>query len=325
MNFYMFLISYIFGDTQNIYKNKDINRKMKFPVQSFSLLIIAFFLSGTGLQGQQIQENSAFCFVFATDLHIRNNSLSQTAFRQAADSINALKPDFVIMGGDQIWDALAKRYRPSRKLFKIYLKNKQAINAPVYEVIGNHDLFGMYKKSGVSRLHPLRGPRMFRRMVQNDFFSFYHKGVRFILLNSICFREDNTYFGCIDKRQIRKIKRILKDTDPETPIILASHIPFSTKRSDKKNNTDSTVVVSNESEVLALFESYNLKAVLQGHVHYAEDYEKDGVRYITGGAISGKWWKGRFRETEEGFMYICVQANSLSVRYIDYGWDAKAD
>jgi len=48
-----------------------------------------------------------------------------------------------------------------------------------------------------------------------------------------------------------------------------------------------------------------------------------GVRYITGGAICGDWWKGpRLGVHPEGFVVAAVKGDNLKWRYIPYGWKA---
>ena len=60
---------------------------------------------------------------------------------------------------------------------------------------------------------------------------------------------------------------------------------------------DSPLVVVNSKEVIDLFKGYNLKLVLQGHLHTVEDIYDDGVHFITGGAISA----GMVEGTKHGF------------------------
>ena len=49
---------------------------------------------------------SSFEFVFMTDIHIRPDMNAPKGFQMAIDAANQLKPDFVLTGGDLIFDAL---------------------------------------------------------------------------------------------------------------------------------------------------------------------------------------------------------------------------
>ena len=80
-------------------------------------------------------------------------------------------------------------------------------------------------------------------------------------------------------------------------------------------------VVTNSKELLDLFRDHNLKLVLQGHLHSCEDIAVRGTHFITGGAVSGGWWKGAHRGFEEGFLMVHVTGNEIETEYIDYGWE----
>ena len=82
-------------------------------------------------------------------------------------------------------------------------------------------------------------------------------------------------------------------------------------------------MVVNSKEVLDLFKNYNLKLVLQGHLHTVEDIFVDGIHFITGGAVSAAWWTGPNMGFEEGFMYITVNGENINWKYVDYGWEPK--
>jgi len=48
------------------------------------------------------------------------------------------------------------------------------------------------------------------------------------------------------------------------------------------------------------------------------------VRYITGGAICGDWWKGkRLGVHPEGFSVVSVSGDDLTWRYVPYGWTPR--
>ena len=73
---------------------------------------------------------------------------------------------------------------------------------------------------------------------------------------------------------------------------------------------------------MEIIDDYNLKLVLQGHLHWIEDINVMGkTRYITGGAVAGRpSWKGK-RHGEEGFLKITISGDDISWDFIDYGWD----
>jgi 3',5'-cyclic-AMP phosphodiesterase len=49
-----------------------------------------------------------------------------------------------------------------------------------------------------------------------------------------------------------------------------------------------------------------------------------GVPYVTGGAVSGNWWKGTRMGTSEGYTVVRVQNGKMDVRYETYGFKSVA-
>jgi len=109
------------------------------------------------------------------------------------------------------------------------------------------------------------------------------------------------------------------------PMVIVSHIPFITALAQVRGGsmTPNTrgLVVENSKEVLDLFENHNLKLVLQGHLHVLEDVYTNGIHFLTGGAVSARWWKGPMGEMEEGYLLLNVKGEEFSWEYVDYGWE----
>ena len=60
-------------------------------------------------------------------------------------------------------------------------------------------------------------------------------------------------------------------------------------------------VVVNNREVLDCFAKHRLRLVLQGHLHVNEMLRWRGTTFITGGAVCGQWWRGRWHGTDPRF------------------------
>ncbi len=293
-----------------------------------SLLLLVLIRVDIGAQNFSINQEP-FTFVFITDIHIQPERNAVEGFRKAIDEINKINPDFVITGGDLIYDALAVSYERADSLYNLYNETIRLINAPVYNTIGNHEIFGWYEKSGVSRDHPEFGKKMYENRIGKTYFSFEHKGVKFFILDSIEeIPEGGKYYGYINDEQIEWLKSELYDTDKATPLVISTHIPFITtfsqiKAGSQKEN-ERGLVVENSKEVLDLFSSYNLKLVLHGHLHYFEDLNiQNKTRFITAGAVSARWWRGPNFGLEEGFLIVNVTGDKVITEYYDYGWEVS--
>lgn len=180
-------------------------------------------------------------------------------------------------------------------------------------------------ESGADTLNPEYGEKMFEKKMGKSYYTFNHKGCKFMVLNSIEDTRKTSYIGRIDDAQIAWIKEVLNETDRKTPIVISTHIPFITANTQKYAGTtvpnDSSSVIYNGKEILDLFKGYNLKLVLQGHLHTVEDIFIDGIHFVTGGAVSAAWWTGPNRDFEEGFMLITAKDGEFSWKYVDYGWN----
>jgi Icc protein len=265
-----------------------------------------------------------FSFVFMTDIHIQPTQNAPQGFKQVMDSIIAIDPDFVITGGDLIMDALEQSFGKADSLYNLYKILIQNLKIPVYNTMGNHEIYGIYRESGADLKNPEYGEKMFEKRFGKSYYSFDHKGCKFMIINSIEDTHKGSYIGWVDSTQMEWIKQELAKTDKETPILISTHIPFITAYVQKYYGStlanDSSLVVVNSKDVIDLFKNHNLKLVLQGHLHTVEDIYIDGIHFITGGAVCGRWWQGANMGFEEGFMEISIKNNQISWKYKDYGW-----
>jgi 3',5'-cyclic AMP phosphodiesterase CpdA len=283
----------------------------------------------TACYGQENKpaKESGFSFVFLTDIHLQNKRGACDAFQLVIDTVNKLDVDFVMTGGDLVFDVMRGNLGHSDSLFKLYMTYEEKFSIPVYHAIGNHELFGIYPESNVDSLHSDYKYGMFERYFGDTYYSFNHKHWHFIVLNSLMVK-DKVYYGMIDKKQKSWLQQDIALVDSETPIAVITHIPMITMfyhLNSGDNAPNGMIGVRNYREILALFEKHNLKLVLQGHLHWLEDINvRNKTRFITGGAVAGRpSWRGA-KYNEEGFLKNTVdEQNDISWQYIDYGWNAE--
>ena len=165
-------------------------------------IILTFLVFFNSCQ-KDCTENS-FRFVFMTDIHVQPELKGDEGFKQAIIKVNQLNPDFVITGGDLVFDALGQSYERTTQLYDMYFDVCKNFNLPVYNTIGNHEVFGLYEKSGISPEHKEYGKQMYKNRTgyEKTYFSFDHKGWHFMLLDGIGFTEDRQYYGHIDQDQM---------------------------------------------------------------------------------------------------------------------------
>lgn len=195
---------------------------------------------------------------------------------------------------------------------------------PVYNTMGNHEHYGWYAISHADTNNPEYGEKMFEKRIDPRYQRFDHKGWIFFILDAIVQDGKGGYEGGIDEEQVHWLTTQLKDISHLTPIVLSLHIPLLTTEAQilygaTAANARNEVVV-NSKEVEDILEDYNLKLVLQGHLHFYETMYVSGTNYITGGSVAGAWWEGPYLDTEEGFVLLKIKGEDVNWEYVDYGW-----
>lgn len=295
------------------------------------------FLAITGATGLSLaltsNANAAgagdFTFLFITDTHLQPELNAAQGCGQCFRKARTIQSDFAIQGGDHIFDALAVSRQRANSLFDLYGSTEQVLGIKLYHTIGNHDCFGVYTSSGVTPEDPLYGKKLFEDRFGKTHYSFDHKGVHFIVLDSIGITEDRAYEGRVDQAQLDWLAADLRGLPAGTPIIISVHIPLVTAFNSyvpvpAKEPAHHGLSVMNAYQVIALLEGHNVLGVLQGHTHINEKVIWKGVPYITSGAVCGNWWHGTRMGTPEGFTVVRVANGKLSTRYETYGFKSVA-
>lgn len=302
-----------------------MEEKMKRKTLFTGIILLIYILS----LNLNFAQTSKFKFVFMTDLHIQREANAVEGIKKAINEINKISPDFVITGGDLIMDALAVSYERADSLYNLLNETLNLLKVPVYHTIGNHEIFGWYPQSKTSPDHPEYGKKMFEKRLGKTYKTFEYNGWKFFILDSIeKLNEQGKYEGRINNEQISWLSEELSKTDKQTPIVIVTHIPFITTltqitKGSLEPNTPG-LVVGNSLDVLNLFKDHNLKLVLQGHLHILEEINLNNkIRFLTGGAISGRWWTGPNNGLEEGFVIVNVDGQNYTYEYFDYGWEVK--
>ncbi len=267
-------------------------------------------------------------FVFFTDVHARTEWDTPLAMARAAQAINAQQADFIIGGGDLITDGFQSSAATVAPRWDAYMAMHRALQGDVYSTLGNHDLVAARPEDGST---PASDPRAIYRErlgLDNTWYTFDAAGYRFFILDSIRVSDDAfKYHGYISLPQIDWLQEQLAHTARDQPLVVVSHVPLLTAFYAATGGATTAAppnrVVTNNVAVLELFASHNLILVLQGHLHVREQLQWRDTTFITGGAVCGRWWRGAWHGTPEGFNIITLQDNHVDWQYVDYGWEAR--
>jgi 3',5'-cyclic AMP phosphodiesterase CpdA len=194
-------------------------------------------------------------------------------------------------------------------------------------VLGNHDLVAAAPEDGSPPAADPRAEFRARLGVERTWRSLDVAGYHLVLLDSVMVTGDElAYHGRIDDGQLDWLRRDLAAVDPATPIVLATHIPLLTGFYQATEGATAAApanrVVENSRALLDLLADHNLLLVLQGHLHVDELLRWRGATFITGGAVCGKWWRGAWHGTREGFGVVTLRPDRVEWEYRTYGWQA---
>jgi predicted MPP superfamily phosphohydrolase len=253
---------------------------------------------------RRLPPRSEFTFVHASDTHVSAANLPR--MQRLREKVAGLRPDFVLITGDLVRDALRVPEAEARSYYDLFVEERARFDVPVFAVPGNHENFGIERHlSLVSPQHPLYGKRMYRRYLGPNYYSFTWGGVRFLGLDTVDV-DDLWYYGHLDADQLAWLERDLARAAPGMPLVTFNHIPLASAMDALSGYRDeppapSTIrvgnrtlyrhVVSNTGELLARLRGHRLELALGGHMHARESlsFLAGGrlVRFHQAGAILG--------------------------------------
>jgi Calcineurin-like phosphoesterase/N terminal of Calcineurin-like phosphoesterase len=269
-----------------------------------------------------------FKFVHASDTHLSEASLNRTQRLKAlADS---LKPEFVLVTGDLIKDALRVPEREAASLYELYIRETKKFTMPVWSAAGNHEVFGIERQSSlVSKKNPLYGKKMFHHYLGPNYYSFNYGGIHFIALDDIDY-EDLWYYGHVDSVQVAWLKKDLAAVPSTVPVITFAHMPmfsgglsFSNFEEEGPGRTLERQngklhyrhVVSNAQELLAILQTHPYPISLAGHFHSRQvfSFESTGqkTRFEQAAAVVGNGGEGSI-EMRSGITHYTVKDGQVS-------------
>lgn len=291
-------------------------------VFGFVILLLFSPLHAQGNHGTRSDQRGApFTFAFMTDVHMntRDMEVSSKGLRRALEHAKSEGVDLVIFGGDLVD---IDRLQPedslqADRLFMAFKSIVEEAGIKAYFTIGNHDRYYTFNNQPDAP-----GFNLFQKHLGETYYSFDHKGIHFVVLNSVQV-NDSTKKYMIGPEQLEWLETDLAKLPDQTPLVVSTHVPFQSLYYPAMEGVVKDVdMVSNFKEVWDILLNHDLKVILQGHQHLHEELLVNKTNFVTGGAICAAWWQGPLLDTEEGYLLITVDDNNnFSWKYMDYGWD----
>jgi len=272
----------------------------------FKILII-LFLAMNLLNAQVEHKGTPYFFIQLSDtqfgMYENNTSFEKETelYEKAVIHINRLKPDFVVITGDLINKPDSKEQLAEFKR----ITAKIAPDIPVYFTPGNHDVKNEPDKLSI---------KQYLKNYKYQWFSFEHKGSRFIGINSSVIK---TNFSKYERKQFNFVKKELKKSKDAIHKLVFCHYPFFNSKFDE-NEGYSNIGLENRKKYLDLFVDNGVDAVFAGHLHDNSEVEYKDMQLFTTCAV-GK----PLGDAPSGFRVIKVFPERIESVY--YGLEAVPD
>jgi 3',5'-cyclic AMP phosphodiesterase CpdA len=297
-----------------------INRRELLKMLAASPVLINLPGTINASQLPQFNPNRKLSMRFAhiTDIHLLPERDAPLKFVKCLHHINKLpeKLDFIFCGGDLIMDALVQerdRVQEQWDLWHSIMRNE--CNLKLEYCIGNHDIWGLEK----AKDDPMYAKKYATEMMElaHPYRSFNLKGWHIIVLDSTHLDQNGKwYVAKLDEEQMAWLKNDLKETSPETPVLIVSHIPifaacvfnFGDNVKNERWDVPGSWMHIDAVELIRLFhEHQNVKACISGHMHLLDLVVYNNVQYFCNGAVSGSWWKNEYyHQTRAGYAIMSL-------------------
>lgn len=288
----------------------------------FLLIYLCCFM--TFSLSAQVKDCVSFRFVFMSDVHLRGDDHIVQSYRRAIDKINKVDPDFVLSGGDQVFDVMRGQAN-SDSLFSLFVEESSKIKATLYPAMGNHDIFGIYAESPSDETHHHYKFNLFNTYFGDANYSFDHKGWHFVVLNP--FEVENfKWIGSFSNETLDWLRHDFDSLDEHTPVVVVTHLPLVSVQDQILLPEEGPSIgphLRHKRELMDILMSRNVKLVLQGHTHYPEDIMVGNrIRFITAGAIAGRpSWRGEIHGPRSFLHFEVKQSGEYTYQTVAYEQD----
>jgi len=234
-----------------------------------------------------------FTFAYISDAHIQHikgkefvRNWDRGLIRAVAETnLLAPKPDFVLFGGDLAQLGTKAELDHGAEIMS-------ALNYKVHYVMGEHDYY-------------LDLGRYWEELFGPQYRSFDHKGVHFVILNSILTDDDWTHRRwptaeqrmlemagldnpngspfMVKEQQRAWLQQDLAKVDRKTPVVVVSHSPLQKIYKGWNFWTDDA------EEVQALLQPFEKVTVLYGHVHQIQYNQIGNISFNSVMATAWPW------------------------------------
>ena len=291
-----------------------MNRSRRSFIKNTGLLALGSSLPLSLVELAFAESSQNFTFAYISDAHIQQINGARfvrnwdRGLIRAVAEVNLLtpKPDFVMFGGDLAQLGSQPELNHGAEILS-------ALSHKVHHVMGEHDYYldlGEYWEK-------LFGPQ---------FYSFDHKGVHFIVLNSIRTYDEWTYHRwptneqrmremagldnpngspfMVGDEQRKWLKSDLAKVAKSTPIVVFSHSPL------QKIYKGWNFWTEDAEQIQALLKPFSKVSVIYGHVHQIQYNQIGNISFNSVMATAWPWpYPATYAQAEQYLPKLTVPMN----------------
>lgn len=245
--------------------------------------------------------NENHVVISMADLHLanRNNDLTQLQNGFITDVNNLIntykaagKKVYGLTLGDLTWETY---WYSNNFALPEYVQQINKVNAPVFNVMGNHDNDPYFASDWLAE-------NAYRRTLGPTYYSFNLGKVHYIVLDNTEYINtggasgvvgNRNYNATISNDQMQWLAKDLETVESSTPIVLAMHIQL-----HNAPNTTGNIPgyrISNSAQLVSAFSRFEQVHVLTGHTHinYRVPRNDKFMEHNTAAVCATWWWTGR--------------------------------
>jgi len=280
---------------------------------------------------------SSFSFVHLTDQHVTHRRHAEEGYRKCIAAINAITPapDFVLMGGDMVFDGCYTALDDYQNQIRLFKEITRELKYPWHPCLGNHDILGWHLREKVSPAEAGYGKRKIMDALdwKEPYYSFDHKGWHFAVLDS-AFPGKGAGGAIIQEPRIgpEQLEWLAYDLGAagDRPKVAVVHVAALCNMGQINGDPkylamDGAMVLWDTKELRTVLERHNVKLLLQGHSHRVEDTFWNGTWYVTGAAASGAWWAGSWTGSDPGYTIVRCEGDKVTWTHESFPWQPQLD
>jgi 3',5'-cyclic AMP phosphodiesterase CpdA len=279
---------------------------------------------------------AAFYFIHLTDQHVTDRRHAPQGYRHCIAALNALAPapDFVLMGGDMVFDGNYTAKRDYQNQLHLFQEITAELKYPWHPCLGNHDVLGWSPREKISPCDPDYGKNLILDALgmQSPYYSFDHKGWHFAVLDSAFPLKHAGELLQIPYLGPEQLEWLAYDLGAagDRPKIVVVHVAalcnIGQLTGDRQRLAmDGKMVLWDTHQLRRVLERHHVKLLLQGHSHRVEDTFWNGAWYVTSAAACGAWWAGSWTGSGPGYTIVRCAGDQVAWTHESYPWTPQLD